>query len=137
MIIAQPKEQIADFVGMICGYGGNVWRDYSTLALITGERLIAGCVYHRWSEGDVCVNIGVIGRLTPEYLHAIFDYPFQTCRRITVLVSSNNFRSKRFVEHLGFTQEGRLRCGAPDGDLLVFGMLKEECRWINLLKKAA
>ena len=53
------------------------------------------------------------------------------CRRVTGLVHDNNHDARRFDEHLGFKQEGVLRKAAPDGDdMIVYGMLREECRWI-------
>lgn len=142
MIISQPAQGIADLVARGCGLPAGSWKDYSTLGLIRSGVFVAGCVYHRWSDGDVCVNIAAWERnwLNREYLFAIFDYPFNQagCRRITALVDSNNFKSKRFVQSLGFREEGRLRKGTKTGDLLVFGMLKEECKWLSIkLKKAA
>lgn len=141
MIVAQPKEQIAEFVSACYGVPQVAWVEYSTLGLIRSGKLVAGVVYDKWGDGDVCMHVGAVGNnwLNREFLFAAFDYPFTQvgCRRVTGLVPANNFAAKRFDEHLGFVLEGRMRKGTPDGDLLVYGMLKEECRWLRLERKAA
>lgn len=53
-------------------------------------------------------------------------------RRATVEVESSNTASIRLAEGVGFVLEGARRCGARDGsDLLVFGMLRNECRFFK------
>jgi len=43
-----------------------------------------------------------------------------------------NMRARRLVEGAGFVLEGLVRSAAPDGgDVLIYGMLKEECRWVS------
>ena len=54
------------------------------------------------------------------------------CRRVTGYVPAANARARRLDEHLGFVYEGRLREALPDGqDVLVLGMLRRECRWLD------
>jgi RimJ/RimL family protein N-acetyltransferase len=72
--------------------------------------------------------------LSRHFLKEAFRYPFeQLCvDRITGLVPARNLEAQRFDEHLGFVLEGRARRALPDGDdLLIYGMLREECRWIT------
>lgn len=142
MIISQPKEGIAEFVSILCGKDGIAWANYTTIGLVRNGVLVAGVVYDKWGDGDVCMHVGGTGKfwLNREFLFAVFDYPFNQigCRRVTGLVPADNFAAKRFDEHLGFVQEGCMRKGTASGDLLVYGMLKEECRWLNIkLKEAA
>jgi RimJ/RimL family protein N-acetyltransferase len=52
---------------------------------------------------------------------------------VTGLVRVDNIEARRFDENLGFVQEGIIRRGADDGtDMILYGMLKEECRWLEL-----
>ena len=54
------------------------------------------------------------------------------CRRINVLVETDNLNSINLVKRLGFTQEGLLRKYSENGqDCYVFGMLKQECPWLE------
>jgi RimJ/RimL family protein N-acetyltransferase len=98
--------------------------------------LVAGVAYAEWNGPNVVCHIASDGSrrwLTRPYLRAIFDYPFNQLKvkRITVCVGEGNTASRRFVEHLGFTLETTLRAAHPTGDLFVFSMFKESCRWIS------
>ena len=71
--------------------------------------------------------------LTREFLFAIFDYPFNQLgvRRITGLVPKKNKDARRFDEHLGFEYEGNMRNALADDDMIIYGMLKEKCKWLK------
>lgn len=131
-LICQPKDMIATFVA---GHVGDPegWINFSALALLGDRGIIAGVVYSRWSSHDVHVTLAVTGRATPAFVFAAFDYPFNQVglRRVTALARVSNTRSIRLARHLGFTLEGRLRRAADNEDVLVFGLLREECRWIT------
>ena len=70
--------------------------------------------------------------LSRDFLAAMFAYPFVQLRlhRVTGLIAASNADSLRFARHIGFRDEGVMREGAPDGDMMVLGMLRRECRWI-------
>jgi RimJ/RimL family protein N-acetyltransferase len=72
-----------------------------------------------------------------QILFAAFDYPFNQLgvRRITGLVPGKNMQARGFDEHIGFRLEGVMRNALKDDDILVYGMLREECRWLDLEKK--
>lgn len=68
------------------------------------------------------------------FLKAIFSYPFKQlkCRRLTTIVRADNPHAKLVAEKAGFKLEGCLREAEPDGcDLYIYGMLKDECRWLE------
>lgn len=94
-------------------------------------------MYERWSGNDCCVHLagdGQPGWLGRPFIAAGFKFPFEIAglRRITGLVPESNERAIRLNLHFGYTIEGRLRCGADDGgDILIMGMLREECRFIS------
>lgn len=98
--------------------------------------LVAGVAYAEWNGPNVVCHIASDGSgrwLTRQYLWTIFDYPFNQLgvKRITVCVGEGNCASRRFVEHLGFELETTLQAAHPSGDLLVYRMFKESCRWIG------
>ena len=98
--------------------------------------LVAGTAYAEWNGHNVVCHIASDGSrrwATREYLWTIFDYPFTQLKvkRITVCVGEGNRPSRRFVEHLGFTLEATLRNAHPSGDLLVYSMFKERCKWLQ------
>lgn len=98
-------------------------------------RLVAGVVYADYNGPNVWCHIASEGShwLTRRYLWAIFDYPFNqmNVKRITCPVGEGNSKSRRFVEKLGFKAETTLRAAHPTGDLLLYSMFKESCRWIG------
>ncbi len=143
MIIAQPKELIAAFVNHKQGQPLNMtWGDYNALGLIKNDELVAGVIYNNFGSTNVYLHIGAEDGcrwLNKEFLFAVFDYPFNQLgmRRITALVREKNKRARLFVENLGFVSEGRMRKFFRDGDGVIYGMLREECRFLNELRKAA
>ncbi len=98
--------------------------------------LVAGVAYAEYNGPNVVCHIASDGSkrwLTREYLHTIFDYPFNQlrARRITVCVGEGNKPSRRFVAHLGFKLEAALPQAHPTGELLIWRMFWHECRFIG------
>lgn len=58
----------------------------------------------------------------------LLSYGFQPhVRALTAVVKRSNKRSRRFIEAIGFINEGTLRkAGEKDENLIVYGMLREE-----------
>lgn len=122
--VARKTNEFGHF-GSECGIG---WERY-------GE-LCAGVVYAEWNGPNVVCHIASDGSkrwLTREYLWTIFDYPFSQlgCKRITVCVGEGNADSRKFVEHLGFEIETRLKEAHPTGDLFVYRLMRHDCKWIH------
>lgn len=112
--------------------------DAAAIGLEEDGRLIAGVVYNIYNGPSICMHVAAeSGKrwLNRDFLFAAFAYPFIQlgCFRVTGLVRADNIEAKRFDEHLGFKQEGVIRKGASDGtDMILYGMLKEECRWLGV-----
>lgn len=111
--------------------------DAQAIGLEHDGNLVAGVVYENKSGANIMMHVASDGSrhwMTPAYLSACFRYPFiqEGCNRITGLVRADNVEAQRFDEHLGFKREGQLRAACTDGtDLIVYGMLKNECRFIE------
>lgn len=63
-----------------------------------------------------------------------FEFVFNYLRRerITCETPVSHRAMLRMNEYLGFVREGVKRGAADDGgDAVIFGMLREECRWIK------
>lgn len=115
---------------------GKPFHHYSAIGLEDVD-LVGGVVYEFCTGTNIFAHIASDGSrkwISPAFLGAIFWYPFEQlkCNRITVFVRVDNVDSQRFVEHLGFKREGQLRAACTDGsDLIIYGMLKSECRYIE------
>ncbi len=101
-------------------------------------KLVGAVVWHNYDRqaGDVEVSIAADTPrwLSREMLERIFWFPFVMleCRRISARVSVANTRSRRLCEGLGFQLEGLKRKAMPDGnDMLIYGLLREECRFLR------
>jgi RimJ/RimL family protein N-acetyltransferase len=109
--------------------------DAQAMGWVEGERLIAVTVWDGFSECDCNIHVASnrTGHwLTRGFLRASFAHPFiqWKMRRVTALVPASNARAIRFDLHLGFEREGLIRHALPDDDLIVMGMLRENCRHI-------
>lgn len=99
--------------------------------------LLSVCMFESYNQANVNMHIASVqGKrwLTREYLWYCFHYPFVTlgCKRVTGIVPSSNHQARKFDENLGFTLEATLKEAHPDGDLLVYVMTKQQCRWLTL-----
>lgn len=100
-------------------------------------KIIAGVAYANWNGVNVECHIASDRSrrwMTKQYLWTIFDYPFNQLgvKRITVCVGQGNADSTRFVKRLGFILEARLKDAHPTGDLQIFRMFANECRFLQV-----
>lgn len=134
-IITDQSEAITKWVAHKIGED-HIPMSYGVGLELNGE-LVAGVVYAQKTATNVHMHVGSNGSrhwMTPEYLGFCFAYPFfhLKCERVTGFVRADNIDAQRFDEHLGFIREGRLRRACADGtDLIVYGMLREECRFLT------
>lgn len=92
--------------------------------------------YYPGNSIDIHTFAAVSGRwLTRPFIRAVFEYPFLQLgvRRITGRTCIHNEPVNRFVKACGFTLEGVIReAWYSDGsDMLVWGLLKRECRFLG------
>ena len=94
----------------------------------------AGVMFENWNGKSVMAHMAVDGgRLTPAYVAAIFDYAYNVCgvEKVILPVGSQNLKSQRLVENMGFMEEGRILDAAPDGDIVIYTMSKPDCRFLG------
>lgn len=99
-------------------------------------QLIAGVAYNEFNGVNINMHVSALPGVIwakPEYMRAWFDYPFNKAKvkRVTGLVGEGNKAARKFDEHVGFELETTLKRAHPTGDLLVYVMWKERCRWIS------
>lgn len=98
-----------------------------------GDPLVAGVIYENWNHRSVTCHIAIEGRMTPAYLAAIFHYPFKYLGvdKIICPVSEGNDESRALVENMGFTEEARISAAHPEGDMVIYTMTPDQCRFIG------
>lgn len=67
-------------------------------------------------------------------LWVAFDYPFRclNIRKLIALVRQTNTPSLEFCAHMGFNVETRVTDVFPDGDMIVLGLYKDQCRFLKM-----
>lgn len=124
-VVAWVARQTNDFGNFGCAVGIGWQRD--------GE-LVAGVAYNEFNGPNINAHIAAARALTRQFVRAIFDYPFNQAKvhRVTCLVGEGNAKSRRLCRHFGFTEETRLAGAHASGDLIVYRMLRNECKWLEL-----
>lgn len=135
--VAKATNEYGNFGGAT-GIGLQEWQEWTHGGIhMKNWRLVAGVAYANYNGPNVECHIASDGSrrwLNREYLGVIFDYPFRQLKvdRITVCVGQGNTASRRFVQHLGFTEEAALAGAHPTGDLIIYRLRKPQCRWLTL-----
>jgi len=118
---------------------GISFHDCKAIGIIKNQKLIAGVVYHNLRDGQIEASIAVTDKnwANKTILYALFAYPFKqcNCHRILVTVRDNNNKSIKLAKRLGFKHEGKLRQMFPPHDAVLLGMLRSECKWLNIKEK--
>lgn len=135
-IIDRPEDwpRIAEFVASRIGCSPKT-DNFTAIGLVDDDKLLAGVVYSDFNGSNITAGIAGDGRrwLTPEFLWFMFFYPFVQLgvKRITACVEQTNVVSQQFVTKLGFSLEFRMERAGRTGDLLVYRMFREDCRYLE------
>lgn len=108
----------------------------SAIGRVKDGHIVAGVLYHDFNGANVFAHIAVNpGGMNRRFLSMIFDYPFNQlkAKRITGVVPSSNAAARRLDEHLGFELEAILHGAHPEGDLCIYRMTADQCRWLKEL----
>ena len=127
--------RVARWVQARAPHAENGFDKYVAIGISEGDDLIAGCVYNEFRGHSIHVSIA---SSTPRWanrrtLHAFFGYPFLQLgvKRLTAYTGRSMIEVRNFLTRLGFVEEGIVRCGFADDDAVIYGMLRNECKWIE------
>jgi RimJ/RimL family protein N-acetyltransferase len=110
---------------------------YVAIGLRRNGEFLAGVLFDKFTKRECNIHIASkIGArwATEEAIRRAFTYAFKNLRRerVTAETPVSNKKARKFNEHIGFIQEGVKRLSADTGeDAIVYGMLREQCRWIG------
>ena len=101
---------------------------------ITDEnnRMVGAVVFNDWADKNVELTFVGRGSLSRRLFKEIAHYAFTAngVARVTVRTRAKNLYVRRIIEKAGFKPEGTLRCWYGDDDAIVYGMTKQECRFL-------
>lgn len=108
----------------------------TAIGLEKDGQLIAGVLYDNWNGRSVCMHVAAQPGsrwMTREYLRVCFDYPFNQLKvnQIIGLVDSTNQQARAFDEHIGFRVAAVIPDAGRSGDLMIYTMHRDQCRWIG------
>lgn len=134
-IVPDKNNLITKWVCHHLGYGTDWLEKYQTFGVIRQGKIIAGLIYHDVHIGnDVSWTIYATDkhwctkRILKFFMREAFEY--LQCRRINILVNTDNEKCLKFVTGLGFKKEGQLRQFREDGqDCYILGLLKSENKY--------
>lgn len=136
-------ERLVGWASEILGQAHRFRPDAKAIGIEVDGALRGVVVFDTFSPIDCLVTVVSNSKrnwLTRAFIRRVMAYPFVQCGfpRITCLVSRSNKPSLRFTRRFGGWQlEGVLRKAGTDGeDMLLFGMLREDCVWLPLPEPA-
>lgn len=114
------------------------WGMFKAFGVLEDKQLIAGIVFNRYSYPDISMHVASDEKkswLSKHLLFELFYYAFEVCKcfRVTATVDATKEAVLKFDKKIGFVQEGVKRKACMNGnDLIVLGMLRKECRFLDL-----
>lgn len=133
-LIFDGTDDIARWVGY--HLGERTFGMCVALGIAVGDELIAGIVYHDMRGAGIELSVYArnpkwVSRTT---LRAMFNYPFNQLGvlRCSMVVDAENDEVRAYCLRLGFKQEGVIRNGFWTSDAIYYGMLREECPWLDM-----
>ena len=97
---------------------------------------VIGVLVFEWKTSfDAHLSIAVVDQrclLLSKLQKLIWETVFDRAVRVTMLVDAADERMEHICRKLGAVYEGFLRRGLDGSrDALIFGMLREDCRWLK------
>lgn len=109
------------------------WSQCTGLGLERDGVMVGGVIYDHYNGANICMHIAASGRWNREFCRYIFHYPFIELgvKRITGFVVPTNTKSIRWCERIGAVLEARLADAHPDGDLLIYKLTHDRCKYLK------
>lgn len=101
--------------------------------------IVGGAVFNDYTGANINIHFASDGKknwVTREFLWFIFYYAFCQVgvKRVSGFIWESNKASVEFAKRIGGELEARLVDAAADGDVLLFKMTKDNCKWLQRKK---
>lgn len=98
--------------------------------------LLGGSIYYDYTGKSISMHIAGFAPawISRDLLWVTFDYAFVQlgCRYVFCQIRSSNTEAINTALRTGFVQETTIPDVFLDGDLIIYRMRRENCRWLNL-----
>lgn len=110
----------------------------SAIGVVKDGRIVGGVAYAFWYDhpdgGDVQISMVMEpgARVTRRMWRHLYGHAFVTmrCRRMSLQILKRNRVARSHVERAGFRVEGCKREGHGRQDIIMYGLLKAECKFL-------
>lgn len=106
-----------------------------SIARVGKDGLLGGVVYSNYTGASCVIHVSSVQKnfATPRFLWMVFHYPFEQlgCKKVFGLVPAFNYPAQVLASKLGFSHETTLKDAVPTGDVYVYSLYKEHCKWLN------
>ena len=135
-LVLGKDDVIADFVVSLIPWVDS-FGPCRAIGIIRRERLVGGFVFHNYRPQYRSVEFS--GGFTEPYwpsrdvFRSLCQYGYLQlgCDRAYSLTPKHNKPARKFLEWAGFKLEGCARKGFGRYDAMIYGMLRNECRWLE------
>ena len=105
----------------------------TAIGLSTDGVIVAGVIFTDFNTRSMAVHQAITGRINREFLFAVSDYAFNQCGATKVIgqVVSSNKKAEKLVTSMGFLKEATIKDAHPDGDIFVYTLEKQHCRFLK------
>lgn len=109
------------------------------ISRVKNNELQGGCVYQNYTGRSIGIHVTGLkpNWISRDLLWVCFHYPFVQlgCEYIFGQAPTFNLKALAFNRKMGFKEITRIENVFPEGDLVVFRMHKDECRYLMPRKR--
>jgi RimJ/RimL family protein N-acetyltransferase len=119
---------------VVSKFDGDVGPNAQAIGLERNGSLVAGVVFEGWNHKSLMCHISIDGAVTRDFMKAVCEYAFITCGAHKVIgpITSDNEKAIKNAVRIGFTEEARIKDAAPNGDIILFTLTADRCRYLGV-----
>ena len=107
----------------------------ATIGWLGSDGITCGVLYEDFTGSCITATIAISSGTTvsPKFIWAIFDYPFNQadCKKMLACVKESNLPSQALVERMGFIREAVIADAFPDEAMIIYSVTRETCRYLE------
>jgi RimJ/RimL family protein N-acetyltransferase len=132
------KFLILDWVAQRANFNSEEVSDFDYIAFEENNKIIGAVIFNDYDGNNLFVHMALDNPKVYQrkFIRLTFDYIFnkKNCGRVTGQCFEENKKIHKLLTSVGFKKEGVVRNIIPTDngykDAAIFGMLKEECKWV-------
>lgn len=113
--------------------GGVLQPNSQCIGFVRDGKIVAGVIYEGWNSRSIVCHIAIDGVVTREFMKAVSAYAFITCgvHKVIGPIPSDNEKAIKNAIRIGFAEEARIKDAAPNGDIVLFTLTADKCRFLG------